>query len=76
MTNVAKKAWELYMDDTSNNSANGINLPHGVKHETHGQFTLPIIQSFHSKTSKITPQHLKYADVEEDLQRHAKIFGR
>lgn len=76
MADVVNKALDLYLDDTSNKSTNGINLPHGVKYETHGQFTLPIIQSSHSKTSKITPQHLKYADVEEDLQRHAKIFGR
>lgn len=76
MTDVVNKALEFYLDDVCNKPSNGLKLPHGVKLETHGHFILPVIQATKSQAISISPKELKHSDAEEDLDRHAKVFGR
>ncbi len=76
MTDVINHALKLYLEGEDCLSKVEQNLPAGIHLETHGQFKLPMIRSNSSDEANVSPQNLKDAEITDDLERHAKVFGR
>lgn len=51
-------------------------LPERVGLDQIGRFCFPVIRSPRPGRMLVTPEQLKAAEAEEDLERHGEIFGR
>jgi hypothetical protein len=76
MADVVNQALIQYLEYGDNSPTPSNKLPKGIQFETFGQFTLPVIQPKNPGTRKIGQTDLKEAEIDEDLERHAKVFGR
>jgi len=75
MMDVVNEALARYLGDHEDSNANTSNLPRGVKSESVGQFSFPVVQSRKRGGAKSTAGDLKQLDSVEDEERHAKVFG-
>lgn len=76
MMDVVNEALSRYLGAGEGGDAGASKLPRGVKPESVGRFSFPVVQSSKPGRAKMTAGELKRLEAVEDEERHAKVFGR
>ena len=76
MKDVVNEALRKFLGPGEGAEHSGGELPERVGLEQFGRFSLPVVHSAYPGKSRVTPERLQEADLDEDQERHGAIFGR